>query len=126
MKDQTRVDLNTPLIVLDGFETTLQKLIDINENEVETLTILKDASATAIYGSRGANGVIVITTKKPAMGQLRVSYKGDVNIEIPDLTGYDLLEAREKLELEKRVGLYSKPSNPDQDWSVITVICSMK
>ena len=116
LKDQTRVDLNTPLIVLDGFETTLQKLIDINENEVETQTILKDASATAIYGSRGANGVIVITTKKPAMGQLRVSYKGDVNIEIPDLTGYDLLEAREKLELEKRVGLYSKPSNPDQDW----------
>ena len=116
LKDQTRVDLNTPLIVLDGFETTLQKLIDINENEVETLTILKDASATAIYGSRGANGVIVITTKKPAMGQLRVSYKGDVNIEIPDLTGYDLLEAREKLELEKRVGLYSKPANPDQDW----------
>ena len=116
LKDQTRVDLNTPLIVLDGFETALQKLIDINENEVETLTILKDASATAIYGSRGANGVIVITTKKPAMGQLRVSYKGDVNIEIPDLTGYDLLEAREKLELEKRVGLYSKPSNPDQDW----------
>lgn len=116
LKDQTRVDLNTPLIVLDGFETTLQKLIDINENEVETLTILKDASATAIYGSRGANGVIVITTKKPAMGQLRVSYKGDVNIEIPDLTGYDLLEAREKLELEKRVGLYSKPSDPDQDW----------
>ena len=116
LKDQTRVDLNTPLIVLDGFETTLQKLIDINENEVETLTILKDASATAIYGSRGANGVIVITTKKPAMGQLRVSYKGDVNIEIPYLTGYDLLEAREKLELEKRVGLYSKPSNPDQDW----------
>ena len=116
LKDQTRVDLNPPLIVLDGFETTLQKLIDINENEVETLTILKDASATAIYGSRGANGVIVITTKKPAMGQLRVSYKGDVNIEIPDLTGYDLLEAREKLELEKRVGLYSKPSNPDQDW----------
>ena len=116
LKDQTRVDLNTPLIVLDGFETTLQKLIDINENEVETLTILKDASATAIYGSRGANGVIVITTKKPVMGQLRVSYKGDVNIEIPDLTGYDLLEAREKLELEKRVGLYSKPSNPDQDW----------
>ena len=116
LKDQTRVDLNTPLIVLDGFETTLQKLIDINENEVETLTILKDASATAIYGSRGANGVIVIKKKKPAMGQLRVSYKGDVNIEIPDLTGYDLLEAREKLELEKRVGLYSKPSNPDQDW----------
>lgn len=118
LKDQTKVDLNTPLIILDGFETTLQKLIDINENEVETLTVLKDASATAIYGSRGANGVIVITTKKPAMGQLRVSYKGDLNIEIPDLTGYDLLESREKLELEKRVGLYAKPSLPEQDWKL--------
>ena len=106
LKDQTRVDLNTPLIVLDGFETTLQKLIDINENEVETLTILKDASATAIYGSRGANGVIVITTKKPAMGQLRVSYKGDVNIEVPDLSDYDVLNAAEKLQLEESAGLY--------------------
>lgn len=118
LKDQTRVDLNTPLVILDGFETTLQKLIDINENEVESLTILKDASATAIYGSRGANGVIVITTKKPVMGKLRVSYKGDLNVEVPDLTGYDLLNAREKLELEERVGLYSKPSSPDQDYKL--------
>ena len=104
---------STPLVLVDGVEREMAR---IDASDIESVTILKDASATAIYGSRGANGVIVITTKKPAMGQLRVSYKGDVNIEIPDLTGYDLLEAREKLELEKRVGLYSKPSNPDQDW----------
>ena len=113
---QGEYGLNTPLIILDGVEISITQLYDLDIYEIERVDVLKDASATAIYGSRGANGVIVITTKKPAMGQLRVSYKGDVNIEIPDLTGYDLLEAREKLELEKRVGLYSKPSNPDQDW----------
>jgi len=71
LRDDTRAGMNTPLVILDGFETTLQKLLDINENEVESLTILKDASATAIYGSRGANGVIVIKTKAPAKGKLR-------------------------------------------------------
>lgn len=106
LQDETRVGLNTPLIVLDGFQTNLQRLLDINENDVESITILKDASATAIYGSRGSNGVIVITTKAPKMGKLRVSVKSDVNLEIPDLTGYNYLDAKEKLELETKVGLY--------------------
>lgn len=106
LQDETRVSMNTPLVILDGFESTLERLLDMNENEVESITILKDALATAIYGSRGANGVIVITTKVPMMGKLRVTYRGDLNIEAPDLTSYDLLNAREKLELENRVGLW--------------------
>lgn len=101
------VGLNTPLVILDGFQSTLQRLLDINVNEVESLTILKDASATAIYGSRGANGVIVITTKPPMAGALRIGYRGDTNIEIADLSAYNLLNAREKLDLEKSVGLYN-------------------
>ncbi len=107
LKDETRVGMNTPLIVLDGFETTLQKMYDLNENEVESITILKDASATAIYGSRGANGVIVISTKAPTMGKLRVTYKGDASVETPDLTEYHVLNAKDKLALELRVGLYT-------------------
>ncbi|MGN6509523.1 MAG: carboxypeptidase-like regulatory domain-containing protein [Chitinophaga sp.] len=106
LQDETRVGMNTPLIILDGFQSTLQKLLDINQNEVESITMLKDASATAIYGSRGANGVIVITTRAPKPGKLRLSYRGDVNIEMPDLTAYDVLNAREKLDLEYKVGLY--------------------
>ncbi len=106
LQDETRFGMNTPLIILDGFQSSLQKLLDINENEVESITLLKDASATAIYGSRGANGVIVITTKTPAMGKLKVNYRGDANVELPDLTGYSRLNAREKLELEKMVGVY--------------------
>ncbi len=111
------VGLNTPLVILDGFQSTLQRLLDINVNEVESLTILKDASATAIYGSRGANGVIVITTKLPRPGVLRIGYRGEVNIEAADLSGYSLLNAGEKLDLEENVGLYNN-SVIDQDISL--------
>ncbi|WP_316751726.1 SusC/RagA family TonB-linked outer membrane protein [Pedobacter gandavensis] len=114
LQNESRVALNTPLIILDGFQTTLQKLLDMNSNEVESLTILKDASATAIYGSRGANGVVVITTRAPKEGKLRVSYRGDVNIEMPDLSAYNLLHAKEKLALENTMGLYNG-ERPDYD-----------
>lgn len=109
LQDDSRIGINTPLIILDGFESNLQRLVDLNENEVESITILKDASATAIYGSRGANGVVVITTKSPKEGKLRVSYRGDMNVEVPDLSGYNLLNARDKLALENIAGLYSSP-----------------
>ena len=114
LQDQTRVGLNTPLVILDGFESSLQKLLDINANEVESITILKDASATAIYGSRGANGVVIITTKAPKPGKLRISYRGDMNMEIPDLTAYSVLDARQKLDLEQKVGLYTTPRAENQ------------
>lgn len=108
LKDETRVSMNAPLVILDGFESSLENMLDMNENEVESITLLKDASATSIYGSRGANGVIVITTKVPTMGKLRVSYRGDLNVEMPDLTSYNLLNSREKLNLEMKVGLWNE------------------
>lgn len=55
---------NDPLIVLDGVPFSGGRLSDINTNDIETIDVLKDASSTAIYGSRGANGVIMITTKR--------------------------------------------------------------
>ena len=113
-KDDTRVGMNTPLIILDGFESTLQKLLDINQNDVESITILKDASATAIYGSRGANGVVVIKTRVPKPGRLQVSYRFDTNIEIPDLSAYSILNAKEKLDLEYKTGYYDD-RRPEKD-----------
>ena len=68
--------LNAPLVIVDGFEITIQKLQDFNDEEIESINILKDASATAIYGSRGANGVIVIKTKDPQPGKLKVFFQG--------------------------------------------------
>lgn len=111
LQDESRQGLNTPLVILDGFESTLQTLIDLNEEEIESITILKDASATAIYGSKGANGVIVVERRKPEAGRLRVSYNSYLNIEAPDLTSYNVLNARDKLELERLAGKYEADDN---------------
>lgn len=99
-------DPNAPLFILDGFEASVQKIMDLDMDRIASLTILKDASAKAIYGSRAANGVIVIETKRSTTGNLRVSYTGNVNIEAPDLSSYNLTNAAQKLELEKDFGLY--------------------
>ena len=107
VKIDTESGLSTPLIILDGFESTLQRMMDLEQDEVQSITILKDAGATAIYGSRGANGVIVITLIPPKMGRLQVNYRSQLNLEVPDLTSYDLLNASEKLQVEKEAGIYT-------------------
>lgn len=80
--------------------------MDYNDDEIESINILKDAAATAIYGSRGSNGVIVVVTRQPEAGKLRVNAEIGMDIEAPDLSSYDLLNAAEKLQLEKMAGLY--------------------
>ena len=65
---------NTPLIVIDGFQGG--KLSDLSPNDIEDITVLKDASSTAIYGSEGANGVILITTKNAKAGKTQINYNG--------------------------------------------------
>lgn len=115
VQDNTNTDLNTPLIVLDGFEISLERMMDLNEEDVESITLLKDGSATAIYGSRGANGVIVITRKAPKAGRLKLTYNGSLNIEAPDLSDYHLLNAADKLELERRAGYYDMVE-PQRDY----------
>ena len=112
-----RYNLNTPLIIMDGFEVSLQKLMDYNDEEIESISILKDASATAIYGSRGANGVIVIVSKQPTPGKLRINGRAGFDFEIPDLSSYDLLNAEEKLQLEWNNGFYHN-LNPGADMSL--------
>jgi len=99
-------DPNAPLFILDGFEASIQKITDLDMNRVESLTVLKDASAKAIYGSKAANGVIVIETKKNTVASLRIEYNGSLEIQAPDLSSYDLTNAAEKLEIEKDAGLY--------------------
>ena len=98
---------NTPLFILDGFEVPLQRINDLDMNRIAKVDILKDAAATSIYGSRAANGVIVIETVRPKEGKLRVSYIGNISAEIPDLSSYNLLNAREKFDLENVINAYS-------------------
>ncbi len=97
---------NQPLFIVDGFETSLTKVIDMDMNRIQNVTILKDAAAKAIYGSKAANGVVVIETVKPESGQLRVSYTGSLNLSFPDLSSYDLCNSAEKVEVERLAGLY--------------------
>ena len=98
---------NMPLFILDGFETSLQRIVDLDPERVESITILKDAAGTAMYGSKASNGVIVFETKKPKPGALTLNYSGNVGVSVPDLSDYNLMNASEKLEYERRAGLFS-------------------
>ena len=113
-----KISPNLPLFIMDGFEISLQQMMDLDESRVESITLLKDASATAMYGTRGANGVVVITTKRPEAGRLTIYYRGSLNIEAPDLTSYNLMNAREKLMFEKAAGLYTT-ENASSEQSLI-------
>lgn len=104
--DDALTNPNAPLYILDGVEVSAERIYDMDLNRIESTTILKDASATALYGSRGANGVIVITTIRPKAGQIRINVNANYNISIPDLRDYNLMNAAEKLEYEWRAGVY--------------------
>lgn len=99
-------DPNQPIFMLDGYEVSMEKIYDLDIERIETYTILKDAAATAMYGSRAANGVVVITTKPLPAGRLNVTYSGNFTINAPDLSSYNLMNAREKLEAERLAGYY--------------------
>lgn len=114
LNDQFNSDPNQPLFILDGFESTLQAIYDLDMNRVLSVTILKDAASTALYGAKASNGVVVVETKRPLPGELRVSYSGDFSLDMPDLRSYNLMNAAEKLQFEKLSGMYS--NQPNTQW----------
>ena len=81
--------LNAPLVVIDGVESTLQDLYDINMYDIERVDILKDASATALYGENAANGVIVIERKRVTQAPVRIRYTFTPDFSFADLSSYD-------------------------------------
>ncbi|WP_176554877.1 SusC/RagA family TonB-linked outer membrane protein [Butyricimonas sp. Marseille-P3923] len=106
-----RGDVNTrpnqPLFVLDGvIGVDATTIMDLDPEQVESITLLKDAAATVIYGSEAANGVVVVETKAPVSGKLRFTYNGNYELQWPDLSVYDLMNAKEKLEVEELAGYY--------------------
>lgn len=106
LKTEFENDPNQPLFILDGVETTLETIVNLSMDRVASVTILKDAASTAIYGSKAANGVIVVETIQPRSGQLRLSYNGNYKIQFADLSDYNLMNAAEKLEFERLSGRY--------------------
>ena len=123
---------NDPLIVIDGFPIDgtdpggiANPLSALNPNDIETFTVLKDASATAIYGSRASNGVIIITTKKGRAGKVQLSYNGNVSAASP-IKYVDVMNATEykalvnQLETEGTYGIDANAKallgTADTDW----------
>lgn len=114
MKQTQRVGLennpNLPIFILDGFEVSIQKIYDMDMNRIENITILKDAAATSLYGSRAANGVVMVTTVAPQPGKLRLNYNVNMSAQLPDLSDYNLAKGMEKFDAEVFAGVY-EPAN---------------
>jgi len=116
---------NTPLYVIDGIPTT-SGLNDINPNDIEKIDILKDASATAVYGSRGANGVIIVSTKKGKEGKFSIQYDGYFGYRTPANLP-DMMDGPEyvqwRTDLFKKQGKSTERTNVEfftaEEWDMI-------
>jgi len=104
--NESEEGVNNPLIVLDGVEISIEELYDLDIFDIERIDVLKDASATILYGEKGANGVIVVERKKSESGKVRLNYNFVPKFSIPDLSSFNLTNAEQKLELERLAGLY--------------------
>ena len=107
---------NMPLFVVDGSEVSADYVYDMDMNDIEIVTVLKDASASALYGSKASAGVIVITTKAMKGGRLRFNYSGTYRLSMPDLSDYHLLNPAQKLEYERLAGLYTDTKNLENQY----------
>jgi len=86
VRGNTTLNTNSPLVLVDGIEYSMD---NINPQDIESITVLKDASSTAIYGSRAANGVILITTKGGTAGKIHVTYNNNMTVQMPYLGGLE-------------------------------------
>jgi TonB-linked SusC/RagA family outer membrane protein len=111
---------NSPLFVVDGIPLTTGTIDNINPNDIESIDVLKDASATAIYGSRGANGVVIVTTKSGKRGKTTLSVNSAVTIQ--DLHDLNVgMTAPEYIEFRRWAYYYSAPNTfPRGDQPTIT------
>lgn len=95
---------NVPLYIMDGIEINAADFASLNQGDFERVEVLKDAMATAQYGSRGANGVIVITTRKGRAGQIQLNYDGQVGFSQLPQDRLVLMNSRQKIDYELQRG----------------------
>lgn len=107
---------NMPVFIVDGSEVTADYIYDMDINDIENVTVLKDASASALYGAKASAGVIVITTKALEGGRLKLNYSGTARFSMPDLSEYHLLNAAQKLEYERLAGIYTDTQRPSEQY----------
>ncbi|HYW94758.1 MAG TPA: TonB-dependent receptor [Bacteroidales bacterium] len=108
------ITLNSqPLYVVDGVSVGSEILTTLNPNDIESMQVLKDASATAIYGARGANGVILITTKKGQSGKPKFRFDANAGLSYVPKT-YDLMNTEQYVSLMQAAYDAFIPRNPDR------------
>ena len=112
--NESEEGVNNPLIILDGVEISMEELYDLDLFDIERVDVLKDASATILYGEKGANGVIVVERKRIEGNKVRLSYNFVPKFSIPDLSSFNLTNAAQKLALEELAELY-KTSDGSMD-----------
>ena len=108
---------NQPLFILNGFETNIEQIFDLDINRIERITILKDAASKAIYGAKAANGVVVIETTKMYSEKALITYNTSIDLELPDLSSYNLTNSLEKLEAERIDGYYIPQFNDPEQYA---------
>lgn len=113
-------DKAQPLYVVDGVFLDEEDLNIINPSDIETMTILKDAASTAIYGSRGANGVVVITTKQGKKGKVRITYSGRTGFAEKIKDPFELMNAQEKIQYEEAYNSRTYGRTPEQKARLIS------
>jgi len=100
-----------PLIIVDGVPVVTEAFSLLNPNDIDNISFLKDATATAIYGSRGSNGVVVVTSKKGKAGEPTVRYSFTYGIANEQkLRNLELMDGRQKLQYEYETGTYTNPA----------------
>ena len=112
---------NSPLYVVDGVPLSSGGIETLNPRDIESIDILKDASSTAIYGSRGANGVILITTKRGKVGALSLTYNGTLTLEdlvdkSPAMSASDYITWRRWAYYNSKPSKYPMGNAPEQTW----------
>ena len=105
---------NAPLYVVDGMPVEDGLFQSLNPNDFESVDVLKDAVATAQYGNRGSNGVIVVTTKRGRAGKMVISYTGQAGITQPGQQKFDMMNSKELLSWQEMLG--QKVSNGLPGW----------
>ena len=95
-----------PLVIVDGHSESFDRLKDFDMQRIASVALLKNATATALYGVRAGQGVIVITTKVPETHPLRLTYNFDGTFQRAGMRAFDMMDAGQKLDWEKRMGAY--------------------
>ena len=106
---------NDPLVIIDGVTSDIATLSTIYPADIESFEVLKNAAETSQYGSRGASGVIVLTTKKGTGGGFRISYEGNIGFESM-YKHLDMLSAADYVATAKSLGVYCNDAGHDTDF----------